>query len=217
MPELGEATLQVSYKGAEISEQVLEKLFAAILREIETRGTQDTKRTKAASITKKNAKTLGQQFRTSDIDRAAKELNGGGVLFQVLKQPGQEPEYALFFKGKDMATIEKALKSLDGDRTIEKKPERSELAPKEQGFHEYELAAQAREKAALLDNSGEPNIFDRLQPKTQDNSRNKGKPRIFTGKDLQDDIRMARESVNIRNAQRAATRPPKAPSRGLGR
>lgn len=183
MPEFEEATLQVTYKGVEITGQVLEKLFTSILREIEKTWAQETEKNKAKSIAKGNTKPLGKEVHTPDTARAAKDLRGEGVLFQVLKQPGEAPEYTLVFKGKDMATIEKALKSLTDDRTIEKTPERSELGPQQRGTP----------------------------------GREKGKPRIFTGKDLQDDIRIAREAVTKRNAERAATRAPKAPERGLDR
>lgn len=216
MPELGDATLQVSYKGAEITGQILEKLFAAILREIEANKTSETEKAKTLntkSITKEHINPQSKHVITSPISRATTELKDEGVLFQVLKQPGQEPEYTLIFMGKDLSTIEKALKSLNGDRTLEKTPEHAEPGQREQGFCEHALAADAKDKAELLDNTGALNIIDRLQPKAQDQS----KPRIFTGKNLQDDIRIAREAVTKRNAERAATRTPKAPERGHGR
>lgn len=184
MPEPGEATLQVSYRGAEIAAQTLQKLFAAILREIEKSGTPGAEQSKTAPTAKDRAKPLGQEVHAPGIDRAASELRGRGVQFQVLKQPGPPPEHTLVFKGKDLSAIARGLKALEDDaRTIEKTPERAALTPRDKG---------------------EP-------------GGSKGKPRIFTGKDLQDDIRMAREAAALRNAQRALSRPPKGPDRGLDR
>lgn len=211
MPDLGEETLQIAYKGAEITASTLEKLFAAILQEIEKNRAQEKGKPKARdkrSIAQEKNISLGEQVNTLDIKRAASQLKSEGVLFQVLKRPDKAMEYTLLIKGKDMAAIEKALKSFTDEVTQERTPDRSGY-----GFHEYELAAAAREKAALLDNGGEPNLFDRLHPPGKD----RGNTRIFTGKSLQEDLQKSQKAVALRNAERSNTRTSKIPAKGIDR
>jgi len=110
MSELGQGALQVTFKGAELTLDVLVKVFAAILRELGKRdqniqhGIQSLK-----SLTAQGNQLTPVNIQERDLLKVANDLKKYQVDFSVMKNESGT-EHTLFFKAKDAAVIEHALR-----------------------------------------------------------------------------------------------------------
>lgn len=129
MPELGEETLQVCYKGADIAVHTLEKVFAAVLREIEKNRAAQPQRDGLQSIQTRDAQNkelVSVELDRKDAKQVANELKGYGVDFSIMRNK-EGTAHTLFFRAKDSAAIERALHQYleKAHRELEKAPGRN--------------------------------------------------------------------------------------------
>lgn len=109
MSELGQGALQVTFKGAELSLDVMVKVFAAILRELgkmdpAVHGLQSLK-----SLEAQGSQLTPVDFHESDLQKVAAQLKKYQVDFSIMKNENGR-EHTLFFKAKDTAVIQHALR-----------------------------------------------------------------------------------------------------------
>lgn len=219
MSEVGEQTVHLAFKGAEMSVEVLYKLFRALLENLKASKTQEQTQSKEKtgkqslkSLSKQNNELVPVDIDNQNIKEIQRELKKDGVDFSIRKNKNTNDK-TLFFKAKDSNIIEYAIErqlaNTERNRELEKgktpADKNDEVPTKEQGFHEYELAAQARERE---------NSIDRQTPKQ---NLTKAQQANLGAKKLQQNMQTLQEQVNKKNEISRAKAPQHTRNRGKTR
>lgn len=113
MSEVGEQTVQVTFRGAEMTAEVLYKLIRATLEELKKSKSQAQPKEKIGqqslkSLTKKDGNLVPVDVSGQSMKDIKAELKRDGVDFSIQKNRNNG-DLTLFFKARDSAVVEHAL------------------------------------------------------------------------------------------------------------
>lgn len=130
MSEVGEQTVQVAFKGVEMSVEMIYKLFRALLENLtaskaqaQTLSNAKTGKQSLKSLSKQNKELVPVDIDNQNIKEIQRELKKDGVDFSIRKNKITNDK-TLFFKAKDSNIIEYAIErqlaNTERNRELEK-------------------------------------------------------------------------------------------------